>query len=154
MFDWLSKKNNAPLNKPASLPTGVILQCSPAGSTYTYASPAPTTYTLQQVSPTLLSLFNKHNGEIVRLNCDGTVSWSNGIDIDAAASALGSALTLSAENQAGITDRVRRDIRNDVYTDLINVATKKGPISAEELTYLLESSKMYEKLKGNNNDIR
>jgi len=49
---------------------------------------------------------------------------------------------------AGISDRVKYDARDSVFTELINIAKEKGPLSADDLTYFLEASKIMEKLKG------
>jgi hypothetical protein len=82
------------------------------------------------------------------LNLDGSVTWANGIDIDAAAEAFGKSLHMSAEIQAGISKAVKLKMRDSVFEDLINIAKEKGSLTAEDLTYLLEASKIVEKLKG------
>lgn len=89
------------------------------------------------------------NSEIVRLDSDGSVKWANNvIDIDAAAEAFANSLTLGAEHMAGITQSVKYKMRDSVFEDLINIAKEKGQLTAEDLTYLLEASKIVEKLKG------
>lgn len=90
------------------------------------------------------------NQEIVKLNLDGSVTWANGIDVDAAAEAFGQSLQLSAEMKAGISKSVKLKMRDSVFEDLINIAKEKGSLTAEDLTYLLEASKIVEKLKGGN----
>lgn len=110
----------------------------PAGG-YGYAFNPPTT--------NIITL-STGGTEIVRLNTDGTVTWANGIDIDAAAEAFTKAITLGAELQAGITKGVKLRMRDSVFEDLIEIAKNKGQLTAEDLTYLLESSKIVEKLKG------
>ena len=87
-------------------------------------------------------------GELVRLNRDGTITWSNGIDVDEAAEAFGRAISLGAEMQAGITEGTKRRMRDSVFADLIEIAKEKGTLTADDLTYLLEASKIMEKLKG------
>jgi hypothetical protein len=94
--------------------------------------------------------FYKGSGgsEIVRLNRDGTITWANGIDVDEAADAFGRAIALGAEMQAGITEGTKRRMRDSVFADLIDIAKEKGSLTADDLTYLLEASKIMEKLKG------
>lgn len=86
--------------------------------------------------------------EIVRLNKDGSVTWSDEIAIDAAAEAFSKTLTLGAELAAGITQSVKYKMRDSVFEDIINIAREKGSLTADDLTYLLEASKIVEKLKG------
>jgi hypothetical protein len=113
-----------------------------AGGAY---SAITSTFTNQSAS--VITLTN--NGqEIVRLNQDGTVIWAKGIDIDEAAIAFEKALIYSAELKAGITQTVKFSMRDSVFESLISIAKEKGPLSVEDLTYLLEASKIIEKLKG------
>ena len=88
------------------------------------------------------------NGEIVRLNKDGSVTWSDDIAVDSAAEAFAKTLTLGAELAAGITQSVKYQMRDSVFEDIINIAREKGSLTADDLTYLLEASKIVEKLKG------
>ena len=88
------------------------------------------------------------NGEIVRLNKDGSVTWSDEIAVDAAAEAFAKTLTLGAELAAGITQSVKYQMRDSVFEDIISIAREKGSLTADDLTYLLEASKIVEKLKG------
>jgi hypothetical protein len=106
----------------------------------------------QQAPPTsIISLYGAGSSkEIVKLNLDGSVEWANGIDIDAAAEAFGRSLTLATEQKAGVNQRVKLEMRDSVFNDLINIAKEKGSLTAEDLTYLLEASKIVEKLKGGN----
>lgn len=39
-------------------------------------------------------------------------------------------------------------MRDMVFEELIDIAKENGPLSAEELTYILRASKIVEKLKG------
>lgn len=103
--------------------------------------------------PSYVVQFNNNNSqEIVRLNNDGTVQWNKGIEIDEAAEAFSKSLTLGAEMHIGISKRVKQNMRDSVFEDLISIAKEKGSLSAEDLTYLLEASKIIEKLKGGKND--
>ena len=94
--------------------------------------------------------FSNSGSEIVRLNIDGTVTWAKGIDIDTAAEAFSKSLELGVEVKAGISRSVKLKMRDSVFDDLINIAKEKGSLTAEDLTYLLEASKIVEKLKGGN----
>jgi len=85
--------------------------------------------------------------EIVRLNKDGSVSWAAGIEIDEAAKALSDSIQLSAESAAGIVQGVKLRMRDSVFEDIIGIAREKGALTADDLTYLLEASKIVEKLK-------
>ena len=96
----------------------------------------------------VVSFYNQSNTEIVRLNRDGTITWGNGINIDEAADAFGRAISLGSELQSGITQGVKHRMRDSVFADLIEIAKEKGSLTADDLTYLLEASKIIEKLKG------
>jgi hypothetical protein len=118
--------------------TGIAGAGQFGGGGFTFNAP-PTTHIVQ---------FNNSGSEIVRLNLDGTVTWAGGIDIDAAADAFSKSLQLGAEIRASITKSVKLKMRDSVFEDLINIAKEKGSLTAEDLTYLLEASKIVEKLKG------
>jgi hypothetical protein len=100
-----------------------------------------------QAPPHIFQLYQQ-NKEIVRLTDDGKVVWANGFEVDEAAEALGKTMVLSSEIRSGITKRVKADMRDSIFNDLISIAEKKGSLSAEDLTFLLEASKIMEKLKG------
>ena len=100
-------------------------------------------------SPSSIVAFNSaNNGEIVRLNCDGTVTWANGYNIDEASEAFAKVISIGAELSVGITQSVKQKMRDSVFNDLIDIAKEKGSLSVEDLTYLLTASKIVEKLKG------
>lgn len=92
--------------------------------------------------------FNNQGNEIVRLNTDGSVTWTNGINVDEAAEAFARSISLGAELSSGITGKVKRDMRDSVFEDIIAIAKEKGSLTAEDLTYMLQASKIMEKLKG------
>lgn len=95
----------------------------------------------------LISLSN--NGkEILRVEKDGKIIWADDINIDEAAEALSKSLSISIEMKAGINKRIKREIRNSIFEDLISIAKEKGSLSVDELTYLLEGAKIMDKLKG------
>jgi hypothetical protein len=86
--------------------------------------------------------------EIVSITNDGKVVWADGIEIDEAAEALSKAIRLSSEMSAGITKRVRNDIRDTIFEEIISIAKKRVTLTADDLTLMLESSKIMDKLKG------
>jgi hypothetical protein len=92
--------------------------------------------------------FCDNTNEIVRLERDGTVIWGDTIDIDAAAESFSKSLTMGSELAAGITYATKLRMRDTVFEEIISIAKSKGPLSVEDLTYLLQSSKIVEKLKG------
>jgi len=100
--------------------------------------------------PNHIITLSSNNQEIVRLNLDGSVTWANGVNIDAAAESFGQSLQMGAEMRAGVSKAVKLRMRDSVFEDLINIAKEKGSLTAEDLTYLLEASKIVEKLKGGN----
>jgi len=112
----------------------------------------PSTFSIGNINyqpPYVIQLSN--NGkEIVRLNNDGSVEWNKEINIDEAAEAFSRTLSMGAELSAGITKKVKLNMRDSVFNDLIAIAKEKGSLTAEDLTFLLEASKIVEKLKGSN----
>lgn len=129
--------------------TGTTAVAPTYGTTYTmgpiasmgatFVPPAPPTH--------LISLTNAGK-EIVRLNADGSVTWNQEIQIDEAAKAFARSISVGAEMAAGISKSAKLRMRDSVFTDLISIAKEKGSLTAEDLTYLLEASKIVEKLKG------
>lgn len=118
---------------------------------WTFTANVPNIYNTTYNAPTagpVLTLYKSTGGEIVRLNTDGSVVWAQGIDIDEAADSFARSIRIGAEMQAGLTQSVKQEMRNTVFEELIEIAKEKGPLSAEELTYLLQASKIMEKLKG------
>ena len=99
-------------------------------------------------STSVVTFYNQSNTEIVRLNRDGTITWGNGIDVNEAAEAFARSISLGGEMQSGITWGVKHRMRDSVFADLIEIAKEKGSLTADDLTYLLEASKIVEKLKG------
>lgn len=106
------------------------------------------TFIFNPMPNNLVTVWSSSNKEIVRLNADGSVTWNSEIDVDAAAEAFGRALTMGAELSAGITKRVKLKMRDSIFEDIISIAKEKGSLTADDLTYLLEASKIVEKLKG------
>lgn len=102
----------------------------------------------QYNSAAAYTLYDPTGKEIVRLEKDGSVVWAGEIDIDFAADAFSKAMTLGAELAAGIKEATKRKIRDKIFEEIISIAKDKGHLSADELTYLLEASKIIEKLNG------
>lgn len=138
---------------------GYVFSGPTTGYTYTVPSTAMTGgsgyysigsgITFSMPPKTNIVSFNGTDGkEIVRINLDGSVTWADGIKIDEAAEAMARTMTQSTELQAGITKAVKLRMRDSVFEDLIGIAKQKGSLTAEDLTYLLEASKIVEKLKG------
>ena len=100
------------------------------------------------IKPTDLITLHSSGKEIVKVTVDGEVKWANGINVDEAAEAFSKSVTVGSEIAAGITQRVKSKMRDSMFEDLINIAKDKGSLTAEDLTYLLQASKMMEKLKG------
>lgn len=96
----------------------------------------------------LITFYDKFNKEIVRIDKDGSVIWGDGIKVDDAAKSLELAMTIGAEMKSGITNSVKLKMRDKVFEELIDIAKQKGPLSADDLTYLLAASKIVEKLQG------
>lgn len=127
--------------------TGNITSNYPgAGITSAHVTPQYNFTAAQPVS--IITFYDSTQSEIVRLDKDGKVTWKNGIDVDLAAQAFAKSISLGAEMQAGISKSVKLSMRDSVFNDLIEIAKEKGPLSADDLTYLLEASKIVEKLKG------
>ena len=89
---------------------------------------------------------NSPTKEIVRICSDGSVKWNDEIQIDAAAEALSKSLKLGVEIAAGITSRVKKEIRNSVFEDLIALAKEKGTLTADDIEYALRCCKIMDKL--------
>lgn len=104
-------------------------------------------YSMLSIPPNIMS-FSDNGKEIVRLNNDGTVIWADNIRINEAAEAFSKSLTIGAEIRAGLTDIVKRRMRDTIFEELINIADEKGSLDANDLTYLLQSAKIMDKLKG------
>lgn len=107
------------------------------GTTFGYNPPA-----------SVFALHGTSNQEIVRLERDGSVKWAKEINVDEAAEAFGRAVSIGGEMAAGITAGTKRRMRDAVFEEIINIAKDKGSLSAEDLTYLWEASKIMDKLKG------
>jgi hypothetical protein len=101
-----------------------------------------------QHNASIMSVHTPKNAEIVRIEHDGTIVWANGIKIDEAAQAFGTSLKLGAEYSVGLTTSVKQRIRDDIFNNIIDIARERGSLTVDDLTFMLESSKIMEKLKG------
>lgn len=101
-------------------------------------------------SGTGVSIYDGNNVELVCIDSNGTVTWTNNINVDAAADALGKALVLGAEIAAGLTCTKQNKIRNTLFEEIIQVAKEEGPLDADKLAFMLRSCKIMDKLKENN----
>ena len=94
---------------------------------YSHVNPPsgwPNNYTFHTTPTNIISIAGgPNNKELVRLNSDGTVTWTNGVeDLDEAAKTFSRMLSLSAEMAAGITTSVKLRMRDSVFEDLISFA--------------------------------
>lgn len=109
-------------------------------------------FTTNTSVPSYLVAFYDHNGaEILRVEPDGTVIWKNGVSEEAiseAQNALSRSINLTLESKAGIVEGTKRKIRDQVFEEIIEFAKQRGALTADDLTFMLESSKIIEKLKG------
>lgn len=95
----------------------------------------------------IFSLYDNYGNQLLKIKKDGEIEWLREIKENEAAELFSSSLFLSAESKAGMTSVVKSKIRDQVFEYVISAATERGPLSAEELTYLYEASKIIEKLK-------
>lgn len=114
-------------------------------SSNTYTTIYPST---PSIPPTNIFQLSCKGKEIVRLNFDGTVTWADDINIDEAAESFSKSVSVGLEISSGITKKVKLEMRDSIFNDLIAIAKDKGSLTADDLTYLLEASKIVEKLKG------
>lgn len=96
------------------------------------------------------SIYDGTGKELVRINKDGKVVWGEDVTIDDAAMQFSRSLNLGAEISVGINYRVRQEIRDAVFEELIDLVNTKGNLTADDLTYLHQAAKIMDKLKGVN----
>ena len=99
------------------------------------------------VQSNAITLHDTNYAEIVRLNNDGSVTWAKGVNEDGAAMAFARAITTGAEMKSGITHRIKQDMRDAVFKELIDLAEEKGSITAEDMSYYWRCSKIIDKLQ-------
>lgn len=109
----------------------------------------PSNVKLSPYTDNILTINRKDDTEIVKLKIDGTVEWADGINMDEAAESFGNTLRLGAEMAAGIKYSNKCQIRNTIFEEIILMANNKGgSLTADDLTFMLSSAKMMDKLKG------
>ena len=141
-WSWVnSSGNNINVSSNTIIPSSVPFLSAGAAANYG-------NFTFNSSPPSIVSFFSSNNREIVKLNLDGSVTWANGIKIDEAAEAFSKSFTIGGELAAGITAGAKSRMRDSIFSDLIEIAKEKGSLSSEDLTYLLQASKIIEKLKG------
>jgi len=121
--------------------------CGASSGQYIYTNPQWVIPNTQSFS-SVITISGPNSNEIVRLNRDGTVVWANGIHVNEAAAAFGKTLSIGGELAAGITDAVKRRMRDAVFEEIISIAKEKGSLTEEDLTYFWQSAKIVDKLKG------
>ena len=125
---------------------GNIIAAANPNSTYTIGTGVGQFGITQPTS--IISLNGINNKEIVRLNIDGSVTWGQDINVDEAAEAFARTLHLSAELAAGVNKKVKSQMRDTVFKEIIELAKVKGTLTLDDLTFMYEASKIMEKLKG------
>lgn len=93
-----------------------------------------------------IAISGEDGEEIVRLRNDGKVVWKNGVQLDEGVKSFSSLLRLGVAESAGVGASVRREIREQVYADLIAMAKEKGSLTEEDLTFDRDSCILVEKL--------
>lgn len=138
-----------------TIPPGSYLTSTGYGTAWNTAAGTayinPTTYNVTFTIPPvdILKLQTITGKDIVRVTQDGEVIWADPeMNENEAAQALTRSMQQSAELKAGITKTVKSKMRDTVFEEIINIAKQKGSLTADDLTYLLEASKIIEKLKG------
>lgn len=141
-MSWHDKSIYNTTYSPVTISTSTITG-SQLNSGFTWASGSgyPT-------HPNKFVLYDKNNSEILTITNDGAVEWANKINIDEAAEALESSITLSTEHKAGIKNALKNRIRDEVFESMIEIAGEKGFLTVDELTYMHASCKIMDKLKG------
>jgi len=124
-------------------------QVSNINMSYNISGASGYTTSVNNLANTSTIIFNNNNNqEIVRLNKDGSVTWSKDVDVDAAADAFGKSLQLGAERSVGITQGVKQRMRDTIFEEMIELAKIKGSLNADDLTYMLSAAKIMDRLKG------
>lgn len=115
---------------------------------WNYSNGVIPNYAISQHAASVICVNDSNGKELVRLNRDGTVEWREGAKIDEAAEAFGKSLKIGAEIAAGITEKVKRNIRDTVFEEMIKVAEEKGSLTPDELTFMHKAIKIMDKLQG------
>lgn len=136
-------------NLTTSAPTPTPTPILNAGANYMAGTGFATgNFTIGQYQPSNIISIQNQGKEIVRLNLDGSVTWNDEINVDEAAEAFARSMRIGLEIQAGITKGVKSRMRDAVFEEIIELAKINGKLTLDELTFMYESSKIMEKLKG------
>lgn len=151
---YSSVVSSGPLTIPTitsgtGIASGSILTTTGGGSGPIWANPiTSTTWAGASYMPTHPLIINDNGKELFRIESDGKVVWGDNVTIDAAAEKFKSMVDMSVEMKAGIVEKTKQRIRDTIFGEIINIAKDKGSLTAEELTLILEATKIMEKLKG------
>lgn len=96
----------------------------------------------------IFSISDKSGKPVMVMDHEGNITFNIDTNVPEAAEIFVSSIYLSTEAKAGITLKTKQKIRDAVFNDIIEIAKRKGTLDAEELTSMLEASKIMEKLKG------
>lgn len=106
-------------------------------------------YTFSWNPPSYITQFCDHSGKkIVTLENDGSVTWHDTSKTDEAIQTFTGMLSITAEQKAQITERVKSEIFDQVFEEIYQVFKDRESISCEELRIAYESSKIFRKLQG------
>lgn len=135
-------------NAGAISSSSTVITNTITGSNYTGQLTAPS-YSFQWTAPKHIVEFRDgNNNPIVTLENDGSVTWHQEDAVDEAAKAFGNSLSVSTEQKAGITQRVKDEIFDQVFHEIYQVFKDRDSITGEELRIAYESSKIFRKLRG------
>lgn len=139
---------NGSISPVNSVTTGIVLQNSTTTAIPTFHASGTIIGSYGYIQSDKVITLANGGKELVSLDKNGKVTWANDIELDEAAEAFEKLLVISAELKAGISQTVKLKMRDSIFESLIGIAKEKGSLTADDLTYLLEASKIVEKLKG------
>jgi hypothetical protein len=104
--------------------------------------------TAASIPTALITLYKKDGSKLLEVTPMGEVVWDGEMDLNEGAEAFSKIVNLGVEVKAGLTQKVKCNIRDAIFNEIIEIAKIKGSLTVEELTLILESTKIMEKLKG------
>lgn len=120
-----------------------------SGSIYNTIWPAvPSSASYVVGSNDILTIYSQSGKKLMSMSTDGSVEWDDSVEKTEAVNTLGTLLQLSAEQKSGISQAVRHRMRDVFFAELISIAKENGPLSSDDLTKMLEASKIVERMKG------
>jgi hypothetical protein len=84
---------------------------------------------------------------MVKVMSDGRIEWNQNYTVDDAARQFSQMLQMSTELACGITTKVKCEIRDSIFEEIIYICDKRGTITADDLRFMHESCKIVDKLK-------